>query len=192
LNSKIVALFACFWLAACVWQAPVRSLTSGVSSDEIVYMSSDRRLVAVFTDNSARFGEFFLELSKVTATPSPATYFESSGNIQCVSVGPPQDSIQFAIKRPIKQGEEYHCLKSRFRVSKCFDECRAAVLQVSSPLSGGASGFLESQIYVDNCFGILAFSVAGDLANGIPLNAQWLRGPVGILAHRNYPKCRPF
>jgi hypothetical protein len=155
-------------------------------------MSSDRRHVAVFTDDSGRFGEFFLELSKIASTPSPATYFEPSANIQCVSVGKAGVAIQYAIKRPIRQGDEYGCLESRFRVAKCFDECRAAILEVKSPLSGGAGGFLDSQIYVDDCFGILAFSVAGDLAKGMPPNAEWLRGPVGILAHRNYPKCRPF
>lgn len=192
MRLKTAALLACICLGACVRQSPATLLTFHEPSEEIVYMSSDRRHVGVFTDNSARFGEFFLQLSKVAATPLPATYFEPTVGIQCISIGRTGKTIQYAIKRPIKLDDEYACLGSRFRVIKCFADCRAAILEVKAPLSGGAQGFLDKHIYVDDCFGVLAFSVTGNLVEGIPLNAEWLRGPVGILAHRNYPKCRPF
>lgn len=157
-----------------------------------MYISSDRGRVAVFTKDSGRFGEFFLQMSQITSTPSPAIYFSPSDGIQCVSIGPHRGGVQFAIKRPIKLNDEYRCLESYFRTVKCFDECLAAIVEIKSPLGGGASGFLTSQIYVDDCFGILAFNVAGKLSDGIPLNAEWLRGPVGILANQDYPKCPPF
>jgi hypothetical protein len=59
-------------------------------------------------------------------------------------------------------------------------------------LSGNAGGTYKASMYVDNCRGVIILSAVSNLAEGIPLNAQWLRGEVGILADPDYPKCRSF
>jgi hypothetical protein len=111
-------------------------------------------------------------------------------NVRCVSVGMPGNSVEFAVKRPIRMGEEYKCLRTSFRVSRCFDDCKGAIIEILRPLSGNAVGTYKASMYVESCRGVIILSAAFDLAEGIPLSASWLRGEVGILADPDYPKCR--
>lgn len=158
---------------------------------ETVYLSSDLFHVAVFTKEDARFGND-LALSRTIWPSSSVKYFEPAEGIYCVSLEPSPGDTQFAIKRPITLGEKFQCLKTHFRVVRCYFDCRAAVIEVKSPLGNNLPGFLKSYIYVDDCFGILAFDVSRNLKKGMPPSAPWLRGPVGILASPDYPECRPF
>jgi hypothetical protein len=155
------------------------------SDQDIVYISGDLQHVAVFSPTSARFGP---RLALGTDWPSsPARYFEPSEHVQCVSVGPPGNppgnTVEFAIKRPIRAGERYRCLTTSFRVIRCFDRCRAAVIEIVSQLGGHARGTLTSHMYVDACLGVVVISsFADNLTEGIPHEAPLLRGRVGILA----------
>lgn len=119
--------------------------------------------------------------------PPPVRYFEPSEGVQCASIGNSEPTTDFAIKRPIRADERYRCGMTSFRVSRCFDNCRAAIVQIEAQLVN--NGTRTSYMYVDNCRGVLVFSQIDDLTEGIPLNAEWLRGEVGILAHRDYPNC---
>jgi len=161
---------------------------------EIIYVSTDLEDIAVFTPESARFGDNPLAFSTEVWPASPAHYFETGEGIQCVSIGPPGHPTQFAIKRPIREGERYRCLATSFRVTRCFRNCRAAVIERVSPLGGAAAGSLTTYMYVDQCLGVLILSLRpnADLANMIPPDTQWLRGDVGILPHPDYPGCTPF
>ncbi len=161
-------------------------------TNEIVYLSSDLSDVAVFSKYRTRFGPTDLTISNPDFPSSPATYFETAEGVRCLSIGSSETSDEYAIKRPIKSGERYSCLRSKFRVAQCFYECKAAIIEVDRPLSGGQPGAYQSYMYVDNCRGVIILSVIADLRQGIPLNAEWLRGEVGILAHPDYPRCRPF
>jgi len=104
-------------------------------------------------------------------------------------MGAPGNNVEYAIRRPIRAGDRYRCLGTTFRVTRCFAECRAAVVEIDAPLSGGVPGTRKTYMYVDSCVGVLAFSQIADLAQGIPLDAVWLRGNVGILADPSYPEC---
>jgi hypothetical protein len=157
------------------------------SESEIAYVSTDLRHAAVFTQQGARFGPPLLVFSPVEPF-SPARYFDTADGAQCISVGPPGSTVEFAIKRPIVAGEQYRCLATSFRVVRCFEGCRAAVIEIEARLDNDR-GSLKSYIYAHNCLGVLVFSQNGDLAGGIPLDAEWLRGNVGILADRNHPAC---
>lgn len=154
---------------------------------EVVYLSSDRSHIAVFSEQRTRFGP-----PDLTTDPewpsSPASYFQTSKNIWCLSAGR-QNTDEYAVKRPIKFNDEYRCLRTKFRVIKCFDECRAAVIEIVRPLGGGRAGTSSSSMYIDDCQGVMILGVVSDLSKGIPLNAEWLRGEVGILAHPDYPRC---
>lgn len=165
--------------------------TESVRLLETVYISSDLAHVTVFTKDEGRIGND-LAISGSIWPSSSAKYFQPFDGVQCVSLGESSGSVQFAIKRPIRISEKFQCLKSKFQVVKCFIECRAAVIEVNSPLGANRPGFITSYIYVDDCFGILAFDVSKNLNKGMPPSAPWLRGPVGILANPDYPECRPF
>lgn len=160
------------------------------AADEIVYLSSDLANVAVFSKRKTRFGPTDLTISNPDYPSSPAEQFETDDGVQCWSIGPSETSVEYAIKRPIKLGEQYSCLRTNFRVVKCFDDCKAAIIEMK-PLSSGPEDYM-SFMYVDNCRGVIILSVVADLREGIPLNAEWLRSEAGILAHPDYPKCRPF
>ena len=161
-------------------------------STPIEYVSSDLVHAAAFTATSARFGPNPISLGSGW-TSSPTRYFELRNGVDCASLGPPGNSEEFAVKRPIRAGERYSCLETDFHVTRCFENCRAAVIERSSPLSGlNNSGRLTSYMLVHACRGMLAFSQTGDLADGIPLDAVLLRGEVGILAHKDFPNCRSY
>jgi hypothetical protein len=156
---------------------------------DIKYLSSDLRHAVVFSKERARFGPR-LALSPDWGS-SPARFFGAGDHVQCVSVGPPGNTEEFAVKRPLKAGERYNCLTTTFRVTRCFEDCRAAAIE-RRVRSGNRGGTLKSYMYVDNCLGVLVFSQVGNLAEGIPIHAPWLRGTVGILADSQHPKCNRF
>lgn len=174
------------FLASCAQDFGQHRHGEQTSKNEILYLSSDLAHAAIFSKDTAYFGPADLTFA------SPAKYFETDHGIQCLSVGKPGFSIQFAVKRPLTAGESYTCLGAKFRVVQCFEECKAAIVEMDRPLSGGQPGAYQSYMYVDNCRGMLILGVVADLRDGIPLNAEWLRGEVGILAHPDYPKCRFF
>lgn len=164
--------------------------TQAPDHDSIVYVSSDLDRAAVFFKDRAVLGTPMM-LSRIW--PSTGTiYLEPEEGVQCISIGPEGSSVQFAIKRPIKKDDTYTCGQTKFRTLKCFFYCRAAIVRVRAPLGSDSRDFLDSYLYVDDCFGVVAFSQSRNLTKEIPLNAELLRGPVGILANKNYPGCRPF
>jgi hypothetical protein len=77
-----------------------------------------------------------------------------------------------------------------FTVVHCYQYCNAAIIRIDSPAGGlHARERLSSYVYVDRCAGVLAFSRKDNFAKGIPLNAPWLRGRIGILADLEDPRC---
>lgn len=180
------------FLASCASTAEYNQISKYIKKGEVVYLSSDLSDIAVFSKERTRFGPTDLTIANPEWPSFPAVYSETSDGVQCVSVGEPETTTQYAVKRPLKAGEEYRCLKTVFRVVKCFYECRAAIIEIDRPLSGGKPGAYQSYMYVDNCRGVTILSTIADLRKGIPLNAEWLRGNVGILAHPDYPRCRPL
>lgn len=178
-------------LASCASSQPAAThLSTPPSGQDIIYVSSDLRHAAFFSQELARFGP---RLALSADWPSsPARYFETGDRVQCVSVGPPGNTEEFAIKRPIRAGETYTCLTTSFRVTRCFEDCRAAVIERVSQVGGHSRGALTSNMYVDSCRGVLIFGYSIDLTEGIPLHAPLLRGAVGILADPEYPNCSRF
>lgn len=160
--------------------------------DEIIYLSSNREFVAVFSKDRARYGPMDLAISNPDWPTSSATYLQTRDGIQCLSVGPKEYSIEYALKRPIRNDDTYKCLNTKFRVIRCFDACRAAIIKIDRPLGGNRKGTLEGSMYVDNCRGVIILGGVVDLSKGIPLNAEWLRSEVGILADPAYPNCESF
>lgn len=157
----------------------------------IVYASSDLRRVDIFMKGGAKLG-VPPALSSI-APLSPAKYFQTADLVQCVSVGPPAATIEFAIKRPIRAGDSYRCLRTSFEISRCFEDCRTAIVDVEVPLAGPLStGTRKAYLLIDSCVGVLAISQSDDFSNGIPLDAAWLRGKVGILGDSKSPGCRQF
>lgn len=176
-------------LASCAAHQP--TVTSTMATPhvlEIRYVSSDLDNAMVFSDNSARAGSIFA-FSPGLWPASPTRAIQTEDGVQCLSMGTPGNSVEFAIKRPIRASDRYTCLRSSFRVTHCFADCRAAVVEVDAPLGGTASGTSKAYMYVDSCVGLLAYSDTRDLANGIPPDAAWLRGNMGILADPSYPEC---
>lgn len=162
------------------------------SAEEIVYLSGDREHVAVFSKERTRFGFTSLVISNREWPSYPAAYLPKKDGVHCLSVGSRGDSDEYAIKRPLREGELYKCLATTFRVSQCFDECRAAIIEIDRPLSGSHEGTLKNFMYVDNCRGVIILAGMSDLSKGVPLNAEWLQGEVGILPDPTYPNCRRF
>jgi hypothetical protein len=158
-----------------------------VSRSEIAYLSKDRANAAIFTKETARFGPADLAWPVFSAK-----HFKTEDGVQCISVGEKGTSIEFAVKRPLTEGETYSCLGTLFRVTQCFYECRAAIIEMDRELSGGRPGIYHSYMFLDNCRGAIVLSEINDFSKGIPINAEHLRGKVGILPHPDYPKCRPF
>ena len=192
--NRLLALVALATTSCASHPVAATLATTSDVAQEVVYVSTNLDHVAIFTPESARFGDNPLAFSDIVWPSSPARYFESGDGIQCVSVGPPNYATEFAIKRPITEGERYQCLTTVFRVTKCFRDCRGAIVERVARLGAGTPGTLTTYMFVDHCLGVVILSLRpnADLAGGIPLDAEWLRGNVGILAHRNYPDCTPF
>jgi hypothetical protein len=155
------------------------------------YVSTDMASVIVFKGKEVKFGPFFA-LSPVAWAPSIASYVSPADDVQCVSMGPRDNSEEFAIKRPIRVADHYKCRRTKFVVLRCFMNCRSAVVRMERPLGEGAPGTLTSYLYVDDCLGVTAFSQIKDFTAGIPIDAPWLRSSVGVLANNSYPRCRLF
>ena len=156
-----------------------------LASQEIRYASSDARDSVIFSREGTRDGPI------VNLRPPSATrYLEPGEGVQCISIGVAGNTDEYAIKRPIRAGDRYQCLTSSFRVIRCFEGCRAAIVQVERLLINGQP--YRSTMLINGCLGILAFSDTEDMAEGIPFEAMVLRGNVGILADPNYPNCRSF
>lgn len=179
-------------LGACTTYSEGARFSKYVAKNEVAYLSTDLGQVAIFSKTRTRFGPTDLTVANPVWPSFPAKSFQTGDGVQCVSVGEAGIAIQYAVKRPLKLSEQYKCLGTTFRVTECFYECLAAIIEIDRPLSGGKPGAYQQYIYVDNCRGVLILGGTTDLSKGIPLNAEWLRGEVGILAHPDYPKCRSF
>jgi hypothetical protein len=165
---------------------PMNGVATSSPSREIVYVSANLRYVTIFAADGARFGP---PLDYRPGYPAAATrYIRRADGVQCVTIGPVGNSIEYAIKRPIVVGERYRCERTSFRVVRCFDSCAAAVIEYDSH-SERKLGAPEGYIYVDSCAGVLAFSQSANVKKGIPLDSPLLRGEVGILADAAYPSC---
>lgn len=152
---------------------------------EIRYISTDLTHAAFFSSRSARFGPNDLMIS----SPLAIRYLRS-GNVRCISVGLIGNSVEYAVQKPLKTGAQYRCGEASFTVTQCFNDCSAAVVLRKTALHGNSQGlFLSPYMYVDSCIGILVLDSSRDLAAGIPLDAEVLRGPVGILADDDYSRC---
>ena len=171
-------------LTACASYPPAVRAAPPESAQEIRYVSTDLGFVMVFSNGVAEFGV------PLIIENYPFEDVRADDDMQCISMAVAGGTTaQFAIERPITAGAQYSCLRTTFRVSRCFRGCRAAVIEVGIPLSGGHEGRRTAYMYVDSCLGLLAYSPVEDFAEGIPLGAAWLRGNVGILADPHYPEC---
>jgi len=191
-HKRKIALFGCILVLGIFFPSFAARPATGDSGRRIVYLSVDLSSAIVFSSGRVRFGPF-LVISDGAATPaSAAEYLEPGEGVQCISIGPKANTVEFAIKRPIKAGERFGCVAANFRVARCFENCRNAVIEVDTPVGASKQGALRSYLYVDACLGVLAYSQTEDFSHGIPVNAAWLRGEVGILADKGYPACRSF
>src|SRR6218665_3076072 len=127
---------------------------------EIRYLSLDHDFAFVFSNPTARSGgiEAYASPNSTTQYPSfPMGEFRTADNVQCVSVGPAGNTIEFAVRRPIRAGDRYSCLSSNFEVTHCTEACRSAVIRVERSRAPDV-GPLRSQMYVDRCRGVLLWS----------------------------------
>jgi hypothetical protein len=190
-----LALVLALILISCASPGSVemRGSASG-SVAEIRYLSLDHTRAFVFSGHTARGGSieaYAVPPSNQPTPPSPMRTFRTADNVQCISVGPPGNTIEFAVRRPIRAGDRYRCLGSSFEVSHCTEACRSAIIRVERSREPDIGPY-RSQIYVDSCRGVLIISDTGDLAEAVPLDARLLRDPVGILADPSYPTCNWF
>ena len=190
LIGKVWAVIA-LTLAACAAAQPATAPMSKFEpAQDIRYISTDLGSVLVFSRQGTRFGDLNA-LSPGLWPSHRAELVEREDGVQCVVIGPRESAVELAIRRPIRTGDHYRCLRSSFRVTRCFNDCRAAIVEVEAPASGNdpTRGPLKHFMYVDRCLGMLAYSVVGDIEQGLPLGAMWLRGEVGILADPRFPAC---
>jgi len=179
-----ISVFALLWFDFSTASALSRSLAP---ENAIKYVSSDLEHVVIFSPQKARSGPSFVSSS---LWPSlPAKYFDAGNGIRCASVGPPGNTTEFAIKRPLRLGDRYGCLGTTFRVTRCFQDCRSAIIEVVRPLTGHRRGTRKAYMQVSSCLGVLVISEVHDLRRGIPIDAEWLRSPVGILSDPADPGC---
>ena len=150
-----------------------------------MYASHDPSQFILFSGDGVRSGPLLSFLPQ--HPPDAARYFEPSEGVQCVSIGVSGNTDDYAIKRPIRSGDRYQCLTTAFQVVRCFEDCRAAVIQRQVQLA--SNRLRTTSLYVRNCHGIIAFSNEADMAQGIPFDAMLLLSNVGILADPAYPDC---
>lgn len=158
---------------------------------EIRYLSLDHRRVMVFSGGTGRSGgihNYGPPDPNNPNPPYPMREFHTADGVRCISVGPPGITDEFAVRRPIRAGDRYACLGSKFEVTHCTADCRSAIIGVETSRGPGLDP-IRSQMYVDSCRGVLILSDTGDLLEGVPLNARLLRDSVGILADPDYPAC---
>lgn len=168
---------------------PVSGAEPSSSGQEIVYTSLDLSHSIVFAQDGVRFGP---PLDYRPESPPPASrYIRREDGVHCVSVGIPGNTTNYAIKRPIKAGERYRCDRTSFRVVRCFQSCRSAIIEYDSRFEDKL-GAPEGYIYVNSCAGVVAISQASKLKKDLPLDAAVLRGNAGILADPDFPECNAF
>lgn len=169
------------------------SVGSSMFGEEIRYVSVDMSSATVFSKGLFRSGPLDLTLTNPDWPSSPVKHFDAGYNVSCVSIGPSKNTVEYAIKRPIKSGDKYKCLATTFRVIRCFDECSAAIIERESPVSTpNEKLFVKSYLYVDACRGVIIISNNRELDQNIPLDAELLRGAKGILAANDYSECSLF
>lgn len=162
------------------------------ASRDIRYITGDYSNAFVFSDGEFRGGSI-LALRPGGWSASVIEAVRLGEGIECLSIGTRGNWIQYAVKRPIRADEEYRCRATTFHVTQCFDGCRAAIVRADIPLSGpNPSGSYSQFMYVDNCRGVLVFSLFDIAAEGIPLSAFLLRGARGILAAPDGEDCALF
>jgi len=192
LIARLSALIALV-LASCAAAPPFAALAARFEpAQDIRYVSGDLRNVLVFSREGARFGDR-TALAPGLWPSYPAEIIPTNDRVECISIGPPGSDVQLAIRRPLRAGDRYRCLRTSFHVARCFADCRAAVVEIEQrPASGVRGGPFLSSMYVDSCRGLLVYGDVGNLAEGIPLGALWLRDNVGLFADPHYPHCSSF
>jgi hypothetical protein len=157
-------------------------------ASRVLYISSDFSNAALFSDTEARFGH--PGLPPEIWSGYAAERLRLPGGIECVSVDLRSGHREYAIRRPMELDDEYRCRGTAFVVQRCFNECTTAVVRVQRSVPGqGSRGAFSASMLVDVCRGVLIISEANDLSEGIPFDAAWLRGNVGILASDSHPGC---
>jgi hypothetical protein len=189
--DKLPPLLALILISCAAPSAVERSAGASGAAAEIRYLSLDHARAMVFSGRTGRSGGIHAlgpPNPMNRPPPYPVREFRTIDNAQCVSVGPPGNTDEYAVRRPMRAGDRYVCLGSTFEVTHCTENCRSAIIRVERSRAPDI-GPLRSQMYVDSCRGLLILSDTGDLTQGVPLNAFLLRDPVGILADPDYPTC---
>jgi len=176
-------------LAAAI-AGPAQQLTTAADGaaarqDAVYSTSNPRHPVSSFGVDGYRDGLVLCYLSQCPT--SPIRRLQPSVGVQCISLGAPGNTVEYALRRPIKAGDRYSCLGTSFRVLRCFDRCNGAVVQREWRSVNGR--VQRASLYVERCRGVVAFSHDEDMPGGIPFDAQLLRGAVGILADPDDPGC---
>lgn len=167
---------------------PVSGAEPRSPRQEIVYTSLDSSNSIAFAEDGVRVGPPMVYWPG--DPPAASRYVTREDGVHCVSIGIPGNTTNFAIKRPIKAGERYRCDRSSFRVVRCFQSCRSAIIAYNSRPERIRDP--EGYLYVNNCAGVRAISQGHKLKKDLPLDAAVLRGEAGILAHPDFPKCNAF
>lgn len=184
--SSAVALL--LMLAPTASAQPVSGAEPRSSRQEIVYTSLDSSNSIAFAEDGVRDGPP-MDYSP-GYPPGDYRYIKGADGVDCISMGIPGNTTNYAIKRPITVGERYRCDRSSFRVVRCFQSCRSAIIAYNSRPERIRDP--EGYLYVNNCAGVRAISQGRKLKKGLPLDAAVLRGKAGILAHPDFPKCNAF
>ena len=189
--NKLPPLLALILISCAAHQANEGQMRASTEGTEIRYISLDHSRVMVFSGHTARSGgleAFAIPPPTLPNQPSPMRAFRTADNVQCVSVGPSGNTIEFALRKPILTGDSYTCLGSSFQVTHCTEDCRSAIIRVEQGRGPDLDPF-STQMYIDSCRGLLIWSDTGDLTQSVPLNAFLLQDAVGILADPSYPAC---
>jgi hypothetical protein len=184
--DRLSAILAClFLLCSCVSSSDdARSASIDHVSDKTVYANTNYERISIFYPTETVLSSMYF-LSD-TAIRSPTKYFNTNNGMACVSIGPPNTSVEFAIRRPISQDDMYTCNRTSFRVIKCFANCNVAIIEVVVDRGNvEINEKLKSFMYVDDCRGILAMNASNPFVNGIPADGEWLRSDFGILSKQS-------
>jgi hypothetical protein len=184
----IRALALLLMLASSASAQPASLAEPRLPGQEIIYTSLDLRHSIVFAPDGVRVGPPMDY--RPESPPDAARYIRRDDGVHCVSIGIVGNSNEFAIKRPIESGERYQCGRTSFRVVRCFEYCRSAIIAYDSRPARNLGP--EGHIYVNDCAGVLAISHASKLKKDLPIDTPVLRSNAGILAHPDFPECNAF
>lgn len=191
-NKVLLASAAALQVSCAISESAASSLAVSDDARNIIYVSADLKYAMAFSAGRVRTGNL-AALAPDLLPSYPVREVAAGDGVRCLSIGPPSNSLEFAIKRPIRRGDEYRCLATSFRVTQCFENCRAATIEVRwQRPDDDRNDTLRSYMYVDACRGLVAYSNDRDLSDGIPLQAPLLRGQIGILAEVGQPNCHSF